>query len=76
MWIARHARFLDSRARHARHDSNTGARGAKRAHMRAKKRFACIPTMRAFVARASSSGHRQGSPNNCPVSDPCMAHLP
>ena len=29
-----------------------------------------------FVARALSSGHRQDSPCNRPVSDPSMAHLP
>ena len=32
--------------------------------------------MRAFVVRASSSGNRQDSPCNRPVSDPSMAHLP
>ena len=32
--------------------------------------------MRAFVVRASSSGHRQDSPCNRPMSDPSMAHLP
>ena len=53
-----------------------GARGSKRAHVRAKKGFARVPTVRVFGARASSSGHRQGSPNNRPVSDPSMAHLP
>ena len=37
MSFARHARFFDSRARHARHDLNTGAQGAKRAHVCAKK---------------------------------------
>ena len=37
MWITRHAWFFDSRARRARHDSNTGARGAKQAHMHAKR---------------------------------------
>ena len=41
-----------------------------------QKGFARISTARAFVARASSSGHRRGSPCNRPVSDPSMAHLP
>ena len=41
-----------------------------------QKRFVRISTVRAFVARASSSGHRQDSPCNRPVSDPSMAHLP
>ena len=59
-----------------RHDSNTGARGAKRAHVHAKKGSRAFPTLRVFVVRASSSGHRQGSPSNRPVSDPSMAHLP
>ena len=40
------------------------------------KGFARISTVRAFVARASSSGHRRGIPSNRPVSDPSMAHLP
>ena len=34
--------------------------------------FARVPTVCAFVARASSSGRRQGSPSNRPVSDPSM----
>ena len=42
----------------------------------APKGFTRISTVRAFIARASSSGHRQGSPSNRPVSDPSMAHLP
>ena len=41
-----------------------------------KKGSARISTVRAFITRASSSGHRQGSPSNRPVSDPSMAHLP
>ena len=41
-----------------------------------QKGFARISTARAYVARASSSGYRQGSPSNHPVSDPSMAHLP
>ena len=41
-----------------------------------QKGFVRISTERAFVVRASSSGHRWGSPTNPPVSDPSMAHLP
>ena len=41
-----------------------------------QKGFAHISTVRAFVARALSSGHRRGIPSNRPVSDPSMAHLP
>ena len=74
MLVARHARFFDSRPRHARHDSKIGV--AERAHVRAKKGFARISTVRAFIAHASSSGHRRGSPINRPFSDPRMAHLP
>ena len=41
-----------------------------------RERFARISTMHAFVVRASSSGRRQDTPCNHPVSDPSMAHLP
>ena len=41
-----------------------------------KRALARISTVRAFVTRASSSGHRRRSPSNHPVSDPSMAHLP
>ena len=41
-----------------------------------QERFARISTMRAFVVRALSSGHRQDNPCNRPVSNPSMAHLP
>ena len=63
------------RARRGRHDSKTGARGGKRAHVRAKRGSrASRPCVHS--SRASSSGHRQDSPCNRPVSDPGMAHLP
>ena len=41
-----------------------------------QKGIARISTLRTFVTRALSSGHRRGSPSHRLVSDPSMAHLP